>query len=159
MRWLPSALRLLEPTRVILPFSFLATISVCDTPPRFMMTTSPGLALAMLTDFQPLPRSVASSCETESVCSPFLSRPFFSSTAETKLAQHTLLGTFGFIGRSPLRFNSDALRFRKLSAICAVRAPLALPAGVGVLGPLAPVVPPVGPGALPPPGMLTFCPG
>ena len=59
--WVPSAFTLFEPISFRCPFSLLSTITVCEAPPPWMMTTSPGRAWAASTGRQPRARSVLSS--------------------------------------------------------------------------------------------------
>src|SRR3546814_20489297 len=96
------------------------------------MHTSPGVACDAVTTVQP---SVWSLLEVPAtVLSYQLIRPASCSTAVTKLAQLTSLGTHDSIGSSPLTFRSPALRPRTCSAMPTT---LTLPA------PGVPVVPDV----------------
>ena len=144
---------LFEPISRRRPLSLLSTITVCETPPPWMMTTSPGRAWLGSTAVQPRARSVSSSRSTLFVWALAGSRPACCSTAETKLAQHTFDGTLGSIGRSPLRLSSDALRPMNWRAMSA-----APPASSG---PCAAVVPATGAAACgrAPPGSCSVWPG
>src|SRR3954452_17483237 len=125
------------------------------------MHTSPGFACAASTTCQPRAFSIVSiACGspefhplTRSVWK--LIRPAFCSTAETKFAQQTSDGTFGFMSSAPLRFSSDALRPRNDFA----RSTTLLPSAPDVeLGPCTGPVECV-PLLLPLPGTCTVWPG
>src|SRR5690606_32309758 len=79
------------------------------------MHTSPGLACDAGTTVQPSALSLLAVPATVLSCQ--LIAPACCSTAVTKLAQLTLLGTHDSIGSSPLRFRSDALRPRNAWAM------------------------------------------
>src|SRR5690606_35367072 len=123
------------------------------------MHTSPGRACEAGTTFQPSAFSRLAVPATVLSCQ--LIRPASCSTAVTKLAQFTLLGTQESIGSSPLVLRSPALRPRKLSASCTTQPSPAsvLPVGPPVgAGPEVEVVPSA-PGAADAPGSRTCCPG
>src|SRR5690606_14034951 len=123
------------------------------------MHTSPGLACDAGTTFQPSALSRLAVPETVLSCQ--LIMPDFCSTAVTKLAQLTLLGTHDSIGSSPLRLRSEALRPRNPCASFTTSL-LLVPEEPDV--PEVPVVPPVllvpeVPEVPDVPGRCTFWPG
>src|SRR5690606_36661542 len=124
------------------------------------MHTSPGLACEAGTTFQPSALSRLAVPATVLSCQLII--PDFWSTAVTKFAQLTPLGTHDSIGSSPLRLRSEALRPRKLSA-----RPTTPPLPVLEVPdvpdvpevPLVPLVPDVPEVPVVPPGRLSCWPG